>query len=207
MFLAALNLESFFLYNHDFGTPVGYYLATRGPDRIRGLIVQNGNAHDEGLGPDWDAPEAFFVDPTEENRAKLPEWMNFETTRYQYIGEQPERLARLYPPEGWQLDWERLSRPGIIDIQFKIFSDYGSHIARFPAIPAIANISPRAFCFGAGTTPSSISRRSWPTIASLTNPRFRKRTPTSGDPSQRMRGTCNPLYVRSGGYASLEKSK
>jgi hypothetical protein len=54
--------------------------------------------------------------------AKLPEWMNFETTRYQYIGNQPERLVCLYPPEGWHLDWERLSRPGIIDIQFKIFS-------------------------------------------------------------------------------------
>lgn len=80
-FLDALKLETCFLYIHDFGTPVGYYLATRRPDRIRGLIVQNGNAHDEGLGPDWDAPKAFFADPTDENRAKLPEWMNFETTR------------------------------------------------------------------------------------------------------------------------------
>ena len=135
-FLAALDLERFFLFVTDFGTPVGYHLATRRPDRIRGLIVQNGNAHDEGLGPDWDGPKAFFADPTEANRAKLPEWMNFETTRYQYIGNQPERLACLYPPEGWHLDWERLSRPGIIDIQFKIFSDYGSHIARFPTIRA-----------------------------------------------------------------------
>jgi len=75
-------------------------------------------------------------DPTEANRAKLTDWMNFETTRYQYVGDQPDRLASLYPPEGWHLDWERLSRPGIIDIQFKIFSDYGSHIARFPAIRA-----------------------------------------------------------------------
>ncbi|TIM44443.1 MAG: alpha/beta fold hydrolase, partial [Mesorhizobium sp.] len=135
-FLAALDLEGFFLFIHDFGTPVGYHLATRRPDRIRGLIVQNGNAHEEGLGQGWDAPKAFFADPTEENRAKLPDWMNFETTRYQYVGEQPERLASLYPPEGWHLDWERLSRPGIIDIQFKIFSDYGSHIARFPTIRA-----------------------------------------------------------------------
>ena len=93
-FIAALDLNRFFLLVNDFGTPVGYHLATRRPDRIRGLIVQNGNAHDEGLGPDWDAPKAFFADPSEENRAKLPEWMNFETTRYQYVGNQPERLAR-----------------------------------------------------------------------------------------------------------------
>ena len=88
-FLAELGLERFFLFIHDFGTPVGYHLATRGPDRILGLIVQNGNAHDEGLGKAWDAPKAFFADPSEENRAKLPDWMNFETTRYQYVGEQP----------------------------------------------------------------------------------------------------------------------
>lgn len=135
-FLGALRVEKFFLYLHDFGTPVGYHLATRRPDRILGLVVQNGNAHDEGLGPDWDAPKAFFADPSEENRAKLPDWMNFETTRHQYVGEQPERLVRLYSPDGWHLDWERLSRPGNTDIQFRIFSDYGSHIARFPAIAA-----------------------------------------------------------------------
>jgi pimeloyl-ACP methyl ester carboxylesterase len=133
-FLDALGVETFFLFVTDFGTPVGYHLATRRPDRIRGLIVQNGNAHNEGLGPDWDAPKAYFADPTETNRAKLTEWMNFETTRYQYVGNQPERLACLYPPEGWHLDWERLSRPGITDIQFEIFSDYGAHIARFEAI-------------------------------------------------------------------------
>ena len=135
-FLAVLGIKSFFLYIHDFGAPVGYHLATRQPERIRGLIVQNGNAHDEGLGPDWDAPKAYFADPTEENRSKLPDWMNFEKTRQQYIGEQPVRLVRLYPPDGWHLDWERLSRPGNTDIQFKIFSDYGAHIARFPAIQA-----------------------------------------------------------------------
>jgi pimeloyl-ACP methyl ester carboxylesterase len=135
-FLAKLGIDRLFLYVHDFGTPVGYHLATRRPDRILGLIVQNGNTHDEGLGPGWDAPKAFFADPSEANRKKLPEWMNFETTRYQYVGEQPERLARLYPPEGWHLDWERLSRPGIIDIQFRIFTDYGAHIARFPEIAA-----------------------------------------------------------------------
>lgn len=133
-FLDALGVEKFFLYVTDFSTPVGYHLATRRPDRIRGLIVQNGNAHSEGLGPDWDAPKAYFADPTEANRAKLTEWMNFETTRYQYIGNQPERLARLYPPESWHLDWERLSQPGITDIQFEIFSDYGAHIARFETI-------------------------------------------------------------------------
>ncbi|RWB00842.1 MAG: alpha/beta hydrolase [Mesorhizobium sp.] len=135
-FIEALGIQRFFLYITDFGTPVGYHLATRQPDRILGLIAQDGNAHDEGLGPEWDAPKAFFAEPTEENRAKLPDWMNFEGTRNQYIGGIPERLKVLFPPEGWYLDTERLARPGNTDIQFELFTDYGSHIARFPAIQA-----------------------------------------------------------------------
>lgn len=133
-FVAAIGLDRFFLFVNDFGTPVGYHLATRRPDRIRGLIVQNGNAHDEGLGPQWDAPKTFWANPTDENRAKLPEWLNFEGTRDQYIGDLPERVKLLYPPECWHLDWERMARPGNTDIQFKIFKDYQSHVARFPAI-------------------------------------------------------------------------
>ncbi len=135
-FIEALSLERFYLFLNDFGTPVGYHLATRKPDRVLGLIIQNGNVHDEGLGPDWDAPKTYWADPSEANKAKLPEWLNFEGTRDQYTGGLPERLKVLYPPENWHLDWERMSRPGNIDIQFKLFTDYRAHIARFPDIRA-----------------------------------------------------------------------
>jgi pimeloyl-ACP methyl ester carboxylesterase len=135
-FLDAIGLDRFFLFLNDFGTPVGYHVATRHPDRIRGLIVQNGNAHEAGLGPQWDAPKAFWADPTAENKAKLPEWLNFEGTRAQYIGDLPERLKVLYPPECWFLDWERMTRPGNTEIQFEIFQDYRNHVARFLAIEA-----------------------------------------------------------------------
>lgn len=135
-FVAALGLDRFFLFVNDFGAPVGYHLATRRPDRIRGLIVQNANAHDEGLGPPWDPAKAFWADPTDENRAKLPEWLNFEGTRDQYIGDIPERLKLLYPPGCWHLDWERMARPGNTEIQFEIFKDYQSHVARFQPIQA-----------------------------------------------------------------------
>jgi pimeloyl-ACP methyl ester carboxylesterase len=80
-----IGLERFFLYIHDFGAPVAYYLALAHPDRVLGLIIQNGNAHEKGLGPDWDANKAYWADPTPENRAKLPEWLNFEGVRDTYV--------------------------------------------------------------------------------------------------------------------------
>lgn len=135
-FTEAVGLERFFLYVHDYGAPVAYYLALAHPDRILGLIIQNGNAHEQGLGHAWDDARAYMADPTPENRAKLPEWLTFEGTRDQYIGVGPERLKELNPPDSWHTDWDRLRRPGMTDIQFGIFVDYAWHIARFADIEA-----------------------------------------------------------------------
>lgn len=134
-FTRELGLERFFLYVHDFGAPIAYRLAIAHPERILGLIIQNGNAHEEGLGEAWSAVRAYWADPTPERRAALPEYLNFEGTRDQYLSV-PERLAPLFPPESWHLDWERMSRPGGVDIQFRIAMDYADHVARFPEITA-----------------------------------------------------------------------
>jgi pimeloyl-ACP methyl ester carboxylesterase len=135
-FIKAVGLDRFFVYVHDYGAPVAYDLALRHPDRILGLIIQNGNAHEEGLGHTWDDARAYMADPTPENRAKLPEWLTFEGTRDQHIGVGPDRLKALNPPEDWHIDWERLRRPGLTDIQFGLFVDYAWHIARFGEISA-----------------------------------------------------------------------
>ncbi len=130
------GLDRFYLYVHDFGAPVAYYLALARPDRVLGLIIQNGNAHEVGLGPDWEPNKAYWADPTPENRTKLPAWLDYDGVRRTYVGNIPERLKPLFGPEGWHLDWERMSRPGLVEIQFRIFADYGRYVARFPEISA-----------------------------------------------------------------------
>lgn len=49
-----LGLGKFSLYVMDYGAPVGYRLALRHPEQVQALIVQNGNAYDEGLREFWD---------------------------------------------------------------------------------------------------------------------------------------------------------
>lgn len=129
--LGQLGVERFFVYLHDYGAPVGYHLATRDPDRILGLIVQNGSAHEDGMGAQWDPPKAYWADPSEENRAALPDWLTFAGTRDTYLAGLPERLRLLHPPESWHFDWQRMTRPGNLDAQFAVFADYGNHVARF----------------------------------------------------------------------------
>jgi pimeloyl-ACP methyl ester carboxylesterase len=131
-----VGLERYYLYVHDFGAPVAYALALAHPERVLGLIIQNGNAHEEGLGPAWGPSRAFWAEPSPENRANLAEWLDFEGVRRTYVGDIPDRLKPGFPPEGWHLDWERMSRPGLVDIQFRIFEDYANHVARFAEISA-----------------------------------------------------------------------
>lgn len=131
-----LGVERYVLFVTDFSTPVGYYLATRHPERVLGLVVQNGCAHEAGMGPAWDTVRRFWADPTEENRAALPEWLNFEGTRATYLAGLPERLEELHPRESWHLDWERMARPGHIEIHWRLFNAYQLHVARFDEISA-----------------------------------------------------------------------
>lgn len=68
--LSQLGVGDFHLYLHDYGAAVGLYLATREPDRIRSLIVQNANAHESGMGPQWSATKAYWGDPRQEREAE-----------------------------------------------------------------------------------------------------------------------------------------
>ncbi|MGW0163385.1 alpha/beta fold hydrolase [Mycobacterium sp. NPDC003323] len=133
-FLEGLGVDSYVLYVTDFSTPVGYYLATRHPERILGIVLQNGNAHPAGLGQIWDAARRYFADPTPETRAATGDWFNFEGTRATYLGGVPQRLVPWHAPEAWELDWQRLSRPGNIDIHERLLLDYRRHVDRFPVI-------------------------------------------------------------------------
>src|SRR6516162_5426520 len=48
-FTDAVGLDRYALYVFDYGAPVGFRLAVAGPDRVRAIVSQNGNAYEEGL--------------------------------------------------------------------------------------------------------------------------------------------------------------
>lgn len=129
-----LGVTRYVVFMTDYSTPVGYFMATRHPERVLGLVVQNGNAHESGLGQGWDSARRYWAEPTEENRAALPDWLTFEGTRDTYLAGLPDEVVELHPPESWHLDWQRLSRPGNTEVYFQFFYDYRTHVARFSEI-------------------------------------------------------------------------
>jgi len=134
--LARLGVDAFHLYLHDYGAPVGLHLATRSPDRIRSLVIQNANAHESGMGPTWAATKAFWNDPTPEHEAAATAHLNAEGIREQYIGGIPEDIARRIDAQRWEEDWRIMSLPGRLATQRALVLDYRSHVGRFQEIAA-----------------------------------------------------------------------
>lgn len=132
--LARLGVTSFHLYLHDFGAAVGLYLATRAPQRIRSLVIQNANAHESGMGPGWAATRTWWAEPTPEHEAAATTHLTFEGTRDQYVGGIPSDIAQRMDPRRWEEDWRVMSLPGRIAMQRALVRDYGRHFARFPQI-------------------------------------------------------------------------
>jgi pimeloyl-ACP methyl ester carboxylesterase len=131
-FVQRLGLERHALYIQDYGAPIGLRLALLAPDRVSALIVQNGNAYEEGLSADWDALKDHWCDPTPASRERLRGWLSAEGIRQQYTaGLAAEQAARI-SPDTWTLDWALLNRPGNIDVQLDLFGDYRSNVALYP---------------------------------------------------------------------------
>jgi pimeloyl-ACP methyl ester carboxylesterase len=129
-----LGLTRYSLYVMDYGAPVGYRLALRHPDRVQALIVQNGNAYDEGLREFWDPIKRYWNDPTPENREALRVLVDPKSTRWQYENGVADRT--LLDPTTWTLDQVGLDRPGSADIQLDLFYDYRTNVALYPEFQA-----------------------------------------------------------------------
>ena len=48
-FTEKIGLTKYSLYLMDYGAPIGFRIAAKHPDRIETLIIQNGNAYNEGI--------------------------------------------------------------------------------------------------------------------------------------------------------------
>ena len=125
-----LGVTKYSIYVMDYGAPVGYRLALRHPERVRALIVQNGNAYDEGLLEFWDPIKKYWKDATPENRAGLHFLVEPKSTRWQY--ENGVSDLTLLDRTTWALDQIGLDRPGNRDIQMDLFYDYRTNVPLYP---------------------------------------------------------------------------
>ncbi|MDG2536370.1 alpha/beta hydrolase [Dyella jiangningensis] len=130
----AIGFDRYIVYVFDYGAPTGFRLAVKHPERIQGIVTQNGNAYVEGLSEGWNPIRAYWESPTDANRNALRDMLTPEATRWQYVhGTADESLVS---PDGIGLDNYYLAREGAHDIQLDLFLDYQSNIALYPVFQA-----------------------------------------------------------------------
>jgi pimeloyl-ACP methyl ester carboxylesterase len=123
-FVQAINLERFSIYVFDYGSPVGFRLATRHPEWITGLVVQNGNAYEEGLS---DVMKSVIAND-DENVTRQALTPGFTRAQYEDGVCDITKVA----PDGWALDQYFLDLPGRDVIQIGLMRNYRSNVALYP---------------------------------------------------------------------------
>lgn len=128
-FIKKLNLQKFYLYVFDYGAPIGFELACRHPESILGIVSQNGNIYQEGLGKKWEGRKEYWNHPTAALREQYKSAFAPETIINQYtFGEEPDSIG----PDGYTLDIHYSERPGYDEYQSDLIFDYQNNVKNYP---------------------------------------------------------------------------
>jgi len=129
-FTDALELERFSMYLFDFGAPIGFRLATRRPERVQALVLQNANAYQAGIGPKLAGLAPYWEDRVAAEPA-VRAFLSLESTRSQYLDGVPD--PALVNPDSWTLDQSYQDLPGRDQVMLDLIYDYTSNVALYPA--------------------------------------------------------------------------
>jgi pimeloyl-ACP methyl ester carboxylesterase len=129
LLFGSLGLRKFTIYVQDYGAPVGYRIAYKHQETITGIIVQNGNAYAEGIGPGFDAMKPFWSNRNAETEKPVRALLTKETTIFQYTHgvKDTTRIS----PDSWTLDQHFLDRPGNDAIQLNLLYNYQANLPHY----------------------------------------------------------------------------
>ena len=129
-FLEKLDVKKYSIYLMDYGAPIGFRIAAKYPERVEALIIQNGNAYEEGLRDFWIPIKKYWNDKTEENGKALEGFHSLDGLKWQYTHgvRNPEKIS----PDNWNIDLRHLTRDGNDKIQLAMFYDYRTNVPLYP---------------------------------------------------------------------------
>ena len=130
-----VGIDRFVIYLHDFGSQIGLRLAMRRPERVAGLIIQNGDIYEDQLGPKYASLQAYFRDPTPAAKAKLAGAVSEEGFRDEFLNDVRPELAAMIPPDLWKLHWG-LMTPRRRQIALDVIAGLRENLQWFPRYQA-----------------------------------------------------------------------
>lgn len=127
--ISELEIERLYLYVHDYGGPIGFRIATKNPSLVKGLIIQNANAYEEGWGTAAAGLRQYIEDPSESNANNIAMFLTLAGTKFQYFSGAADTLK--ISPDTYSLDQYYLDKQGNNKIQYTLFRDYKTNIALY----------------------------------------------------------------------------
>jgi pimeloyl-ACP methyl ester carboxylesterase len=131
-FLRSIGITQFGLYLQDYGGPVGFRIATRHPEWLTWLILQNTNAYEVGFTEVWDGlRNAYWKRRSPETEKPLEGFLQKDTVKLVYTHGHPR--PELISPDNWNMDVSFLDRPNARRVQLDFFYDYRKNVELYPA--------------------------------------------------------------------------
>lgn len=129
-FIRKIGLTRFYMYVFDYGAPIGFRIAARNPESILGIVSQNGNVYEEGLGEKWKARAEYWANPTDEQREMFKSAFAEDTVKGQYTFGTEEGSVS---PDGYTLDIHYSTViPDYAEKQSDLILDYRTNVASYP---------------------------------------------------------------------------
>ena len=129
-FLRELKVNKYSIYLMDYGAPIGFRIASKHPERVESLIIQNGNAYDEGLRDFWIPIKKYWNDYKPENGKPLEGFHSPAGLKWQYTHGVQDSLK--ISPDNWHIDLQHLTRPENNKIQLAMFYSYRTNVPLYP---------------------------------------------------------------------------
>ncbi|NLX95540.1 MAG: alpha/beta hydrolase [Rhodopirellula sp.] len=129
-FLDTLDVTRCSFYMHGAGLPIGLRIATRRPESVESLIVQNGNCYEEGFTKVWEPVFNFWKNRTDDTEQGVRRWFTRDWLMWHY--QDGARDRERINPDTWNIDLAHWSRPGGDGILMDLLYDYRKNVELYP---------------------------------------------------------------------------
>jgi pimeloyl-ACP methyl ester carboxylesterase len=128
-FTETLRLDRYVVYLQDYGSQFGLRLAMAAPERVAGLVVQNGDIYEDEHGPKYTPLKRLWKESAGFERY-LPH-VTEDGFRDEFVGELPPALVDRVSPDLWRLSWAQVGTPVRREGLARLLADQPSTLAWF----------------------------------------------------------------------------
>ncbi|MBB2992969.1 pimeloyl-ACP methyl ester carboxylesterase [Mycolicibacterium iranicum] len=130
-FVDVVGLDRYVIWLHDYGSQFGFRLALHAPERVAGLVIQNGDIYEDAFGPKYEFLRRSWDDPGPQARRRIADHVTPAGFRSEFTGELPPDVADRVSPDLATLHWTLMNTPERIANLIRLLEDQPSTLAWF----------------------------------------------------------------------------